>query len=146
MRRGVSGDLLVVVDRGILIRRAEPGHSGVYHCQLEEHGFHWTAVTVRLSVWSTAPRTATSWSLTNPSTGSPPGSAQPWYQDVMAMIHPSSMEQHCLSLGYRRPRHRHPNREHSQEADPQKGEDEESDDGGSAKGPFLDSEIGRAHV
>ncbi|XP_067096370.1 sema domain, immunoglobulin domain (Ig), short basic domain, secreted, (semaphorin) 3H isoform X1 [Osmerus mordax] len=122
LQQVVSGDLLVVVDRGILIRRAEPSHSGVYHCQLEEHGFHWTAVTVRLSVWSTAPRTATSWSLTNPSTGSPPGSAQPWYQDVMALIHPSSMEQHCLSLGYRRPRHRHPNREHSPDADPQKGE------------------------
>ncbi|KAG9336052.1 hypothetical protein JZ751_003318 [Albula glossodonta] len=45
-----SGEQLVVIDRGVLIRRAEPGHGGVYHCQLEEHGFSWTAVTVQLSV------------------------------------------------------------------------------------------------
>ncbi|KAJ8393464.1 hypothetical protein AAFF_G00059370, partial [Aldrovandia affinis] len=52
----VSGEQLVVIDRGVVIRRAEPGHSGVYHCRLEEHGFSWTAVTVQLSVMS--PRAA----------------------------------------------------------------------------------------
>ncbi|KAJ8257386.1 hypothetical protein GJAV_G00185050 [Gymnothorax javanicus] len=51
-----SREQLVVIDRGILIRRAEPDHSGVYHCRLEEHGFSWTAVTVQLRVLS-------SWSL-----------------------------------------------------------------------------------
>ncbi|XP_023691064.1 sema domain, immunoglobulin domain (Ig), short basic domain, secreted, (semaphorin) 3H [Paramormyrops kingsleyae] len=49
-----SGEQLVVIERGVLIRRAESAHSGTYHCQLEEHGFHWTAVTVKLSVLSPA--------------------------------------------------------------------------------------------
>lgn len=119
----VSGDQLVVVERGVLIRRAEPGHSGVYHCQLEEHGFRWTAVTVTLSIWNTAPHTATSWSSANPDAGMIPGSSHPWSQDMMAPVHPSTMDQHCLSLGYRRPRNRHPNpSEHSVGADTQKGE------------------------
>uniref|UniRef100_A0A8C9T347 Sema domain, immunoglobulin domain (Ig), short basic domain, secreted, (semaphorin) 3H n=1 Tax=Scleropages formosus TaxID=113540 RepID=A0A8C9T347_SCLFO len=48
----VPGEQLVTIDRGLLIRRAELSHSGVYHCQLEEHGFHWTAVIVKLGVVS----------------------------------------------------------------------------------------------
>ncbi|XP_056155495.1 sema domain, immunoglobulin domain (Ig), short basic domain, secreted, (semaphorin) 3H [Lampris incognitus] len=97
----VSGDQLVVIDRGILIRRAELSHGGVYNCQLEEHGFHWTAVTVRLSVWSpSANPVPASW--LSPSSQSP--EAQPWYQDVMALIHPGNLGQHCRALGYRPPR------------------------------------------
>ncbi|XP_029575938.1 semaphorin-3ab isoform X2 [Salmo trutta] len=99
-----SGEQLVVTERGVLISRAETGHSGVYHCQLEEHGFHWTAVTVHLSVWS--PPRALSWSTSNRNPNSSPDASQPWYQDVMALIHPSSLEQHCQRLGFRRRRNR----------------------------------------
>ncbi|KAI2661649.1 Semaphorin-3ab [Labeo rohita] len=83
-----SGEQLVVIDRGILIPRAELNHGGVYHCQLEEHGFRWTAVTVRLIVWSSAlhPTLVT---------------AQPWYQDVMALINHSKLERHCKELSQR---------------------------------------------
>uniref|UniRef100_H2TS94 Sema domain, immunoglobulin domain (Ig), short basic domain, secreted, (semaphorin) 3H n=1 Tax=Takifugu rubripes TaxID=31033 RepID=H2TS94_TAKRU len=83
----VTGDQLVVIERGILIRQAELSHGGVYHCQVEEHGYHWTAVTVRLTVWSPM------------STGT-----QRWYEDVMALIHPGNIGQHCQALGYRPPR------------------------------------------
>ncbi|XP_016331350.1 semaphorin-3ab-like [Sinocyclocheilus anshuiensis] len=76
-----SGEQLVVIDRGILIPRAELNHGGVYHCQLEEHGFRWTAVTIRLIVWS--PTFV---------------SAQPWYQDVMALINHGKLERHCKEL------------------------------------------------
>ncbi|XP_056320349.1 sema domain, immunoglobulin domain (Ig), short basic domain, secreted, (semaphorin) 3H isoform X2 [Danio aesculapii] len=83
-----SGEQLVVIDRGILIPRAELNHAGVYHCQLEEHGFRWTAVTVRLTVWSP---------VLHPSLGA----TQPWYQDVMALINHSKLERHCKELSQR---------------------------------------------
>ncbi|KAJ8015903.1 hypothetical protein DPEC_G00001520 [Dallia pectoralis] len=102
-----SGEQLVVIERGVLIRRAETAHSGVYHCQLEEHGFRWTAVTVRLSVWS--PYRALTWSMKNFNPGL--DVPQPWYQDVMALIHPSRLQQHCQRLGFRHRR----NRKHDQE-------------------------------
>jgi len=101
----VTGDQLVVIERGVLIRRAELTHGGVYHCQVEEHGYHWTAVTVRLAVWSpSANRVLASWSASSyQSTGS-----QHWYEDVMALVHPGNIGQHCKALGYRPPRnHRH---------------------------------------
>uniref|UniRef100_A0A3B3DA11 Sema domain, immunoglobulin domain (Ig), short basic domain, secreted, (semaphorin) 3H n=1 Tax=Oryzias melastigma TaxID=30732 RepID=A0A3B3DA11_ORYME len=97
----VTGDQLVVIERGVLIRRAELSHGGVYHCQVEEHGYHWTAVTVRLAVWS---------SSANRVHGSLSGSSYqgagtlPWYEDVMALIHPGNLGQHCKALGYRPPR------------------------------------------
>uniref|UniRef100_A0A8C4DPU4 Sema domain, immunoglobulin domain (Ig), short basic domain, secreted, (semaphorin) 3H n=1 Tax=Dicentrarchus labrax TaxID=13489 RepID=A0A8C4DPU4_DICLA len=97
----VTGDQLVVIERGVLIRQAELSHGGVYHCQVEEHGYHWTAVTVRLAVWSpSANRLLAAWS------GSSYQSAgtQPWYEDVMALIHPGNLGQHCRALGYRPPR------------------------------------------
>ncbi|TRY66863.1 hypothetical protein DNTS_033030 [Danionella cerebrum] len=83
-----SGEHLVVIDRGILIPRAQLNHAGVYHCQLEEHGFQWTAVTIRLTVWS-------------PSLYPPVASTQPWYQDVMALINHSKLERHCKKLSQR---------------------------------------------
>lgn len=97
----VTGDQLVVIERGILIRQAELSHGGVYHCQVEEHGYHWTAVTVRLTVWSPmADRLLASWSGSlHQSTGT-----QRWYEDVMALIHPGNIGQHCQALGYRPPR------------------------------------------
>lgn len=97
----VAGDQLVVIERGILIRQAELSHGGVYHCQVEEHGYHWTAVTVRLTVWSPfADRLLASWSGSlYQSTGT-----QRWYEDVMALIHPGNIGQHCQALGYRPPR------------------------------------------
>lgn len=97
----VTGEQLVVIERGVLIRRAELSHGGVYHCQVEEHGYHWTAVTVRLAVWS---------SSANRVHGSLSGSSYqgagtlPWYEDVMALIHPGNLGQHCRALGYRPPR------------------------------------------
>ncbi|KAJ3586446.1 hypothetical protein NHX12_012844, partial [Muraenolepis orangiensis] len=102
----VSGDQLLLFERGVLIRRAELSHGGVYHCQLEEHGFHWTAVTFRLSVWSSsANRVITSWSEPTDRHAAGPGL---WYQDVMALVHPGDLDQHCRGLGYRPPRnHRH---------------------------------------
>ncbi|KAM7404411.1 hypothetical protein PAMP_011756 [Pampus punctatissimus] len=97
----VSGDQMVVIERGVLIRRAELSHGGVYHCQVEEHGYHWTAVTVRLAVWSpSANHVLASWS------GSSYQSVetQPWYEDVLALIHPRNLGEHCRALGYRPPR------------------------------------------
>lgn len=87
----ITGDQVVVIERGILIRQAELSHGGVYHCQVEEHGYHWTAVTVRLSVWS-------------PSADRLLAGTQPWYEDVMALIHPGNLGEHCRVLGYRPPR------------------------------------------
>ncbi|KAM9828011.1 sema domain, immunoglobulin domain (Ig), short basic domain, secreted, (semaphorin) 3H isoform 1-T1 [Syngnathus typhle] len=95
----MSGEQVVVIERGVLIRRAELSHSGVYHCQVEEHGYHWTAVTVHLAVWSpSAERLMTSWSAS---------SHQPWYGDAMTLVHPRNLGQHCRALGYRPPRNRH---------------------------------------
>lgn len=97
----VTGDQLVVIERGVLIRQAELSHGGVYHCQVEEHGYHWTAVTIRLTVWSpSADRLLASWSSSSyQSMGT-----QHWYEDVMALIHPGNIGQHCRALGYRPPR------------------------------------------
>ncbi|XP_041954511.1 sema domain, immunoglobulin domain (Ig), short basic domain, secreted, (semaphorin) 3H isoform X1 [Alosa sapidissima] len=91
-----SGEKLVVIDRGILIPRAELVHGGVYHCQLEEHGFHWTAVTIHLNVIGPA-------LVSIPA----PGSTQSWFQDVMSLIHPSDLKQRCRELNQRH----HGNRE-----------------------------------
>lgn len=97
----VTGDQVVVFERGILIRQAELSHGGVYHCQVEEHGYHWTAVTVRLAVWSpSADRLLASWS----SSSYQSRGTQPWYEDVMALIHPGNLGQHCRVIGYRPPR------------------------------------------
>ncbi|XP_029974338.1 sema domain, immunoglobulin domain (Ig), short basic domain, secreted, (semaphorin) 3H isoform X2 [Salarias fasciatus] len=97
----VTGDQLVVIERGVLIRRAELSHGGVYHCQVEEHGYHWTAVTVRLAVWSPSTnRLLASWS----GSAYQNAGSQPWYDDVMALIHPANLGQHCKALGYRPPR------------------------------------------
>eukprot|EP00064_Thunnus_orientalis_P018923 superscaffoldBa00004525_g19032 len=97
----VTGDQLIVIERGVLIRRAELSHGGVYHCQVEEHGYHWTAVTIRLAVWSpSANRLLASWS--SPSYQSP--GTQPWSEDVMPLINPRNLGQHCRALGYRPPR------------------------------------------
>lgn len=103
----ITGDQLVVIERGVLIRRAELSHGGIYHCQVEEHGYHWTAVTVRLAVWSASANRVLSTlaALSYQSTGT-----QPWYEDVMALIHPGNLGQHCKALGYRPPRNqRHHN-------------------------------------
>ncbi|XP_054904330.1 sema domain, immunoglobulin domain (Ig), short basic domain, secreted, (semaphorin) 3H isoform X1 [Poeciliopsis prolifica] len=97
----MTGDQLVVIERGVLIRRAELSHGGVYHCQVEEHGYHWTAVTVRLAVWSPSANRVLS-SLAGSSYQS--AGTQPWYEDVMALIHPGNLGEHCKALGYRPPR------------------------------------------
>lgn len=77
---------MVVIDRGILIPRAELNHGGIYHCQLEEHGFRWTAATIRLRVWS-------------PSQHPIADSTQPFYQDVMTLIRHGDLEHYCKELG-----------------------------------------------
>ncbi|XP_028850161.1 sema domain, immunoglobulin domain (Ig), short basic domain, secreted, (semaphorin) 3H isoform X2 [Denticeps clupeoides] len=110
-----SGDQLVLTDRGILISRAELVHGGVYHCQLEEHGFHWTSVTIRLSVFSHASNLA----LDSP---------QPWFQDVMALIHPSNLKQRCRELNHGR----RGNRERDRRGERKQGEREEGKSGGGA--------------
>ncbi|XP_051525735.1 semaphorin-3ab-like [Myxocyprinus asiaticus] len=84
----VSGDQLVIIDRGILIPRVQLNHGGVYHCQLEEHRFRWTAVTIHLIVWSPALLPTLS-------------STKPWYQDVMALINHGKLERHCKELSQR---------------------------------------------
>ncbi|XP_063064085.1 sema domain, immunoglobulin domain (Ig), short basic domain, secreted, (semaphorin) 3H [Engraulis encrasicolus] len=99
-----SGEKLVVIDRGILIPRAEPAHRGVYHCQLEEHGFHWTAVTIHLTVAGPAFMPAVPAS----------GPSQSWFQDVMSLIHPAELRQRCRELGLQR-RHGHRERERERE-------------------------------
>lgn len=78
----------MVIDRGILIPRAELNHGGIYHCQLEEHGFRWTAATIQLSVWGPSQH-----AITDPT--------QPLYQDV-ALIHHSDLEHYCKELGKQR--------------------------------------------
>ncbi|XP_072537667.1 sema domain, immunoglobulin domain (Ig), short basic domain, secreted, (semaphorin) 3H [Salminus brasiliensis] len=103
-----SGDQLVVIDRGILIPRAELNHGGIYHCQLEEHGFRWTAVTIRLSVWNPAQRFS-------------PDSSQPWYQDVMTLIHHGNLEHYCKELGKRHHGSKGP-KEPEQKRDKKKGD------------------------
>ncbi|XP_010894114.1 sema domain, immunoglobulin domain (Ig), short basic domain, secreted, (semaphorin) 3H isoform X2 [Esox lucius] len=128
-----SGEQLVVIERGVLIRRAETAHSGVYHCQLEEHGFRWTAVTVRLSVWS--PYRALAWSTSNPNPSL--DVSQPWYQDVMALIHPSRLQQHCQRLGFRQRRNRKPDQEQTKNpktADGPRGERHKHEGGGGRGG------------
>ncbi|XP_056628604.1 sema domain, immunoglobulin domain (Ig), short basic domain, secreted, (semaphorin) 3H isoform X2 [Triplophysa dalaica] len=97
-----SGEHLIVIDRGLLIPQAELHHGGVYHCQIEEHGFRWTAVTVRLIVWSPALHLTL-------------GSAQPWYQDVMALINHSKLERHCKELTHRNNNKVSGNHKHKQE-------------------------------
>ncbi|KAI5610320.1 sema domain, immunoglobulin domain (Ig), short basic domain, secreted, (semaphorin) 3H isoform 1 precursor, partial [Silurus asotus] len=82
-----SRDQLIVIDRGLLIRKAEHNHGGIYHCQLEEHGFRWTAVTIRLRVWSTSQRVGTI---------SPQPGVQ---QDLITLIHHSDLEHYCKELG-----------------------------------------------
>ncbi|XP_062854524.1 sema domain, immunoglobulin domain (Ig), short basic domain, secreted, (semaphorin) 3H [Trichomycterus rosablanca] len=79
-----SGDQLVVIDRGILIPVVELNHGGIYQCQLEEHGFRWTAVTIHLSVMSHSQR-----------------SNQPWYQDVMSLIQNGNLENYCKEMSKR---------------------------------------------
>ncbi|KAK2841252.1 hypothetical protein Q7C36_012831 [Tachysurus vachellii] len=103
-----SRDQLVVIDRGILIPRAQLNHGGIYHCQLEEHGFRWTAVTVRLSVWG-------------PSQGAIADSTQPWKQDVMALNRHSDLEHYCKELGKQRHDHKK-SREKEQAQERKKGE------------------------
>ncbi|XP_028266559.1 sema domain, immunoglobulin domain (Ig), short basic domain, secreted, (semaphorin) 3H isoform X2 [Parambassis ranga] len=89
----VTGDQLVVIEQGILIRRADLSHGGVYHCQVKEHGYHWTVVTIRLAVWRASHH------LVYQNAGT-----QPWYEDVMTLIHPGTLGQQCKALGYRPPR------------------------------------------
>lgn len=97
-----SGEQLVVIDRGILIPRTELNHGGVYHCQLEEHQFRWTAVTIRLIVWSPALQPFR-------------GPAQPWYQDVMALINNSKLERRCKELSQRHNNKESGNHKHKQD-------------------------------
>uniref|UniRef100_A0A3Q3JMR8 Sema domain, immunoglobulin domain (Ig), short basic domain, secreted, (semaphorin) 3H n=1 Tax=Monopterus albus TaxID=43700 RepID=A0A3Q3JMR8_MONAL len=127
----VTGDQLVVIERGVLIRQAELSHGGVYHCQVEEHGYHWTAVTVRLAVWSpSVSRVLASWS------GSSYQSAgtQPWYEDVMALIHPGNLGQHCRALGYRPPRNHNRHGDIRVELNKEKGRGERHKQGGGRGG------------
>nr|XP_057939927.1 sema domain, immunoglobulin domain (Ig), short basic domain, secreted, (semaphorin) 3H isoform X1 [Doryrhamphus excisus]XP_057939928.1 sema domain, immunoglobulin domain (Ig), short basic domain, secreted, (semaphorin) 3H isoform X1 [Doryrhamphus excisus] len=89
----LTGEQVVVIERGVLIRRAELSHGGVYHCQVEEHGYHWTAVTIHLAVWSPYPsRLISSWS----------GASH--HGDTMVLVHSRNLGQHCRALGYRPPR------------------------------------------
>lgn len=83
-----SGEQMVVIDRGILIPRAELNHGGIYHCQLEENGFRWTAITIRLSVWSPE------WHFSA-------DSAKPWYRDVMTLIHRRDLDHYCVEVNKR---------------------------------------------
>ncbi|XP_051509937.1 sema domain, immunoglobulin domain (Ig), short basic domain, secreted, (semaphorin) 3H isoform X2 [Myxocyprinus asiaticus] len=98
----VSGDQLVIIDRGILIPRAQLNHGGVYHCQLEEHRFRWTAVTIHLIVWS-------------PALHPTHGSTQPWYQDVMALINHGKLERHCKEHSQRQNNKESGNHKHNKQ-------------------------------
>nr|XP_019944400.1 PREDICTED: semaphorin-3A-like [Paralichthys olivaceus] len=127
----VTGDQLVVIERGVLIRRAELSHSGVYHCQVEEHGYHWTAVTVRLAVWSaSANHLVASWSTSSYQSRGP----QPWYEDVMALIHPGNLGQHCRALGYRPPRNHRRHGDMMVEPNKEKGRGDRHKHGGERGG------------
>ncbi|XP_066553789.1 sema domain, immunoglobulin domain (Ig), short basic domain, secreted, (semaphorin) 3H isoform X2 [Amia ocellicauda] len=91
-----SGEQLVLIDRGVLIRRAEAAHSGVYHCQLEEHSFRWTAVRVKLTVLSPALPPRPPGPAHSPARFAHPHPQNLWYQDVMTLIdYPSKMDLYC---------------------------------------------------
>ncbi|XP_058844279.1 semaphorin-3A-like [Acipenser ruthenus] len=92
LEKVTAGEQLVLIEQGILIRRAEPAHSGTYYCQLEEHGFRWTALRVQLSVMSPE-REGAAWE--HPPSPMSHGQ-QPWYRDIMTLInYPSKMDDYC---------------------------------------------------
>lgn len=122
---------MVVIERGVLIRQAELSHGGVYHCQVEEHGYHWTAVTVRLSVWSPSANRLLASLSSSPYQS---GGTQPWYEDVMALIHPGNLGQHCKELGYRPPRNHHRHSNIVLEPNKEKGKGERHKHGGGKGG------------
>ncbi|XP_041080783.1 semaphorin-3A-like isoform X2 [Polyodon spathula] len=92
LEKVTAGEQLILIEQGILIRRAEPAHSGTYYCQLEEHGFRWTALRVQLTVMSPE-REGGAWE--HPPAPMSHGQ-QPWYRDIMTLInYPSKMDDYC---------------------------------------------------
>uniref|UniRef100_A0A4W3K0A5 Sema domain, immunoglobulin domain (Ig), short basic domain, secreted, (semaphorin) 3H n=1 Tax=Callorhinchus milii TaxID=7868 RepID=A0A4W3K0A5_CALMI len=77
------GDQIIPIEQGLLIRQIDRRDAGVYHCEIEDHGFRWTLVKVQLLVVKR--------SLPNVTRG-----VHPWYKDIMALInYPSKMDFYC---------------------------------------------------
>uniref|UniRef100_A0A4W3KL10 Sema domain, immunoglobulin domain (Ig), short basic domain, secreted, (semaphorin) 3H n=1 Tax=Callorhinchus milii TaxID=7868 RepID=A0A4W3KL10_CALMI len=97
------GDQIIPIEQGLLIRQIDRRDAGVYHCEIEDHGFRWTLVKVQLLVVSAnqlgnlyegdirAGGPIKERSLPNVTRG-----VHPWYKDIMALInYPSKMDFYC---------------------------------------------------
>lgn len=97
------GDHIILIDQGLIIQRAESKHAGMYYCQVEEHGFHWTLVKIRLSVINQkqisnlqSASHGVEGSLKSASLLPYKQSHQPWYKDIMTLIRsPSKADYYC---------------------------------------------------
>ncbi|XP_041047524.1 sema domain, immunoglobulin domain (Ig), short basic domain, secreted, (semaphorin) 3H isoform X1 [Carcharodon carcharias] len=97
------GDQIIPIEQGLLIRQVNHWDAGVYHCQIEDHGFRWTLLKLRLHV-VTADQVVNlhdgddhsagpvkDHSLLDPSHGT-----QPWYKNIMTLInYPSKVDFYC---------------------------------------------------
>ncbi|XP_069499299.1 semaphorin-3A-like [Ambystoma mexicanum] len=98
-------DPFVLISQGLVIRRAELRHAGIYHCQIEEEGFRWTLLKVHLIVipgdQALHPRDP----KVRGHSKEHNGSHQPWYKDLMNLInYPSKMDFYCEQVWQREPR------------------------------------------
>nr|XP_014343964.1 PREDICTED: semaphorin-3B [Latimeria chalumnae] len=99
-----SRDGIIIIEQGILIRQVDQKHAGTYFCQVEEHGFRWLLLKVRLVVMS--PEQANYHGTVDASTHSKgpfhlpvTQSNHPWYRDILALINsPAHMDYYCEKM------------------------------------------------
>uniref|UniRef100_H3BF50 Uncharacterized protein n=1 Tax=Latimeria chalumnae TaxID=7897 RepID=H3BF50_LATCH len=97
-------DGIIIIEQGILIRQVDQKHAGTYFCQVEEHGFRWLLLKVRLVVMS--PEQANYHGTVDASTHSKgpfhlpvTQSNHPWYRDILALINsPAHMDYYCEKM------------------------------------------------
>ncbi|XP_067855053.1 sema domain, immunoglobulin domain (Ig), short basic domain, secreted, (semaphorin) 3H [Heptranchias perlo] len=97
------GDQVIPIEQGLLIRQIDPRDAGIYHCQIEDHGFRWTLLKVQLHV-VTADQLVNLQESDSRSAGPLKDrsllglghGAQPWYKNIMTLInYPSKMDFYC---------------------------------------------------
>ncbi|XP_072328250.1 sema domain, immunoglobulin domain (Ig), short basic domain, secreted, (semaphorin) 3H [Scyliorhinus torazame] len=97
------GDQIIPIEQGLLIRHIDLRDAGVYHCQIEDHGFRWTLLKLRLHV-VTADQVVNLHEGDDHSAGpvkdrsllDPGRGTQPWYKNIMTLInYPSKMDFYC---------------------------------------------------
>ncbi|XP_043564482.1 sema domain, immunoglobulin domain (Ig), short basic domain, secreted, (semaphorin) 3H isoform X1 [Chiloscyllium plagiosum] len=97
------GDQIISIEQGLLIRQTDRRDAGTYHCQIEDHGFRWTLLKLRLHVIPAEQMVnlhASLEQLAGPvkdrSLLGPGHSPQPWYKSIMTLInYPSKMDFYC---------------------------------------------------